>query len=180
MATAKNRAIDRCAAGDGSSASTSSSAHELEPRRATPPEIEPRATTTIGDDLLRLIFVACHPVLSTRGARRAHAAAARRADDGGDRARLSRLRGDHRAADRAREAHARRGAGRLRGAARDERASALASVLEVVYLVFNEGYAATAGDDWMRPELCERGAAARTHARRAAARASPRCTGSWR
>ena len=63
--------------------------------------------------------------------------------------------GDHRAAHRARQAHAHRGARALRGAPRSELDDRLSSVLEVIYLVFNEGYAATAGDDWMRPALCE-------------------------
>ena len=90
-----------------------------------------------------------------RGACRAHAAPARRPDDRRDRARLPRLRGDNRAAHRPSEANA--GRRRVpfevpRGA---ELAARLSSVLEVIYLVFNEGYSATAGDDWMRPGLCE-------------------------
>ena len=99
------------------------------PRRA---RSRRRSTTTIGDDLLRLMFIACHPVLSHRGARRADAAPARRADDRRDRARVPRARADRRAAHRARQAHARRGARAVRGAAaRRARATRLASVLEV-------------------------------------------------
>ena len=64
-----------------------------------------------------------------------------------------------------------------RGAERDAR---LSSVLEVVYLVFNEGYSATAGDDWVRPALCERGAAARPACWPSWRPGSPRCTVSWR
>ena len=61
-----------------------------------------------------------------------------------------------------------------------ELAARLSSVLEVIYLVFNEGYAATAGDDWMRPGAVRGRAAARADPRRARCRASPRSTGSWR
>ena len=91
-----------------------------------------------------------------RGARGAHPAPARRPDHRRDRARVPRARADGRAADRAREADARRGARRRsRCPAASELAERLASVLEVVYLIFNEGYSATAGDDWLRPALCE-------------------------
>ena len=63
-----------------------------------------------------------------------------------------------------------------RGAELDER---LASVLEVIYLVFNEGYAATAGDDWIRPALCEEALRLGRILAELAPR-SPRCTGWWR
>ena len=142
---------------DARSASTRSSvARSTRTRSAASTRIEAAIDDDVGDDLLRLVFTACHPVLSDRGARRAHAAPARRAHDRRDRARVPGPRADDRAADRAREADARRAARcRSRCRAATSSRARLASVLEVVYLVFNEGYAATAGDDVMRPALCE-------------------------
>ena len=119
------------------------------------PDHEAALDDDVGDDLLRLIFIACHPVLPTEARVGADPAAARRAH--------------HRRIARAflvPEPRSRSGScgpsGRSREAGvpfevprGDELAARLASVLEVVYLVFNEGYAATAGDDWMRPALCD-------------------------
>ena len=88
---------------------------------------------------------------------------------------------DGRAADRARQADAARRRGAVRGAARRRaRRRGWPRVLEVVYLIFNEGYAATAGDDWMRPALCEDALRLGRMLADAGARASPRSTASSR
>ena len=109
----------------------------------------------IGDDLLRLIFVACHPVLSTD----ARVALTLRLIGGLTTEEIARAYLVPEPTIAQRIVRAKKTLARAevafevpRGADRDAR---LASVLEVIYLIFNEGYAATAGDDWMRPALCE-------------------------
>ena len=109
----------------------------------------------IGDDLLRLIFTACHPVLSSE----ACVALTLRLLGGFTTEEIARafLIQDSAVAQRIVRAKRALAEARVpfempRG---KERAARLASVLEVIYLIFNEGYAATAGDDWMRPQLCE-------------------------
>ncbi len=108
----------------------------------------------IGDDLLRLIFTACHPVLPTD----ARLALTLKLLGGLSTAEIARafLSSEPTIAQRIVRAKRTLGEARVpyevpRGAELNER---LASVLEVIYLIFNEGYTATAGDDWMRPELC--------------------------
>lgn len=109
----------------------------------------------VGDDLLRLIFIACHPVL-TKDAR---VALTLRLLGGLTTAEIARafLVGESTIAQRIVRAKRTLSEARvpfeMPGPA--ERESRLASVLEVIYLIFNEGYAATAGDDLMRPDLCE-------------------------
>jgi hypothetical protein len=108
----------------------------------------------IGDDLLRLVFIACHPVLSTdaRVALCACWAASRRTRSPArswSASRPSRSASSGPSAPLA-EAHV-----PFELPTGAELAARLTSVLEVIYLIFNEGYAATAGDDWMRPALCE-------------------------
>ncbi len=109
----------------------------------------------IGDDLLRLVFTACHPVLSTEG----RVALTLRVVGGLTTDEIARafLVPEATVAQRIVRAKKTLDAGKVPfevpGAS--ERATRLASVLEVIYLVFNEGYSATAGDDWMRPALCD-------------------------
>ncbi len=109
----------------------------------------------IGDDLLRLVFTACHPVLS----REAQVALTLKLLAGMTTAEIARafLQPEPTVAQRIVRAKRTLGDARVpfevpRGDALQER---LSSVLEVVYLIFNEGYSATAGDDWTRPALCE-------------------------
>jgi predicted RNA polymerase sigma factor len=108
----------------------------------------------IGDDLLRLIFTSCHPVLSTE----ARVALTLRLLGGLSTDEIARafLVPEPTIAQRiVRAKRTLTSAGVPFEAPRgDERAARLAAVLEVVYLIFNEGYSATAGDDWLRPELC--------------------------
>ncbi|QDQ27351.1 RNA polymerase sigma factor [Chitinimonas arctica] len=109
----------------------------------------------IGDDLLRLIFTACHPVLSTE----ARVALTLRLLGGLSTEEIARafLLPEATIAQRIVRAKRTLTAAKVpfEVPQADARAPRLASVLEVIYLIFNEGYAATAGDDWMRPALCE-------------------------
>ena len=113
------------------------------------------ASDDIDDDLLRLIFVACHPVLSAE----ARAALTLRLLGGLTTEEIARAflvpaptvaQRIVRAKRTLAEAHV-----PFEVPARRERSARLASVLEVLYLIFNEGYSATAGADWLRPALCE-------------------------
>ncbi|WDD92917.1 RNA polymerase subunit sigma-24 [Burkholderia sp. FERM BP-3421] len=109
----------------------------------------------IGDDLLRLIFIACHPVLSTE----ARVALTLRLLGGLTTGEIARafLTPEPTIAQRIVRAKRTLSAARVpfEVPPADERAARLASVLAVIYLIFNEGYAATAGDDWTRPALCD-------------------------
>jgi len=109
----------------------------------------------IGDDLLRLIFIACHPVLS----REARLALTLRLLGGLTTDEIARafLVPEPTVAQRIVRAKRTLAESRVpfEVPAPAELAARLASVLEVIYLIFNEGYAATAGDDWMRPALCD-------------------------
>src|SRR6266542_1302411 len=114
-----------------------------------------RLDDDIGDDLLRLVFVACHPVLSTE----ARAALTLRLLCGLTTQEIARafLVPEPTVAQRIVRAKRTLAEARVpfevpRG---PDLAARLSSVLEVIYLVFNEGYSATAGEDWMRPALCE-------------------------
>lgn len=119
------------------------------------PDLEAAVDDDIGDDLLRLIFTACHPVLSPE----ARVALTLRLVGGLTTAEIARafLVPETTLAQRIVRAKRTLSAAHVpfevpRGPDRDAR---LSSVLEVIYLIFNEGYTATAGDTWMRPELCD-------------------------
>ncbi|KQR74158.1 RNA polymerase subunit sigma-24 [Burkholderia sp. Leaf177] len=109
----------------------------------------------IGDDLLRLVFIACHPVLSLD----ARVALTLRLLGGLTTDEIARafLQPEPTIAQRIVRAKRTLSAARVpfEVPKADDRAARLASVLEVIYLIFNEGYSATAGDDWMRPSLCD-------------------------
>ena len=156
MAIAKRRAIDLMRRNERLGSKIDELGHELETgRQDAAPDATAALDDDIGDDLLRLVFTVCHPVLSTE----ARVALTLRLLGGLTTDEIARafLVSESTVAQRIVRAKRTLTAARVpfevpRG---DERAARLSSVLEVVYLVFNEGYSATAGDDWMRPALCE-------------------------
>jgi RNA polymerase sigma factor (sigma-70 family) len=156
MAAAKHRAIDLWRRNKRLELKHAELGRELQAKQeAAVPDFEAALDDDIGDDLLRLIFVSCHPILTTE----ARAALTLRLLGGLTTEEIARaflapeptiaqriVRAKRTLADERVPFEVPRGA---------ELASRLSSVLEVIYLVFNEGYSATAGDDWMRPTLCE-------------------------
>ena len=156
MATAKHRAIDRLRRSKRLEHKHEVLGHELEARQgAAFKDVEAGLDDEIGDDLLRLVFISCHPVLSTE----ARVALALRLLGGLKTEEIARafLVPEPTIAQRIVRAKRALAEARVpfevpRGA---ELAARLSSVLEVLYLIFNEGYSATSGDDWMRPALCE-------------------------
>jgi RNA polymerase sigma factor (sigma-70 family) len=155
MATAKHRAIDRLRRHKLLERKHAELGRELEAEQQTAaPDLDAALDDDIGDDLLRLVFTACHPILSTE----ARVALTLRLLGGLTTDEIARafLVAEPTIAQRIVRAKRTLAEAHVpfevpRG---PERAGRLSSVLEVVYLVFNEGYAATAGDDWMRPALC--------------------------
>ena len=156
MATAKHRAIDLLRRDKMLERKHVEVGHELESRQETAaPDLDAVIDDQVGDDLLRLVFISCHPVLS----REARVALTLRLLGGLTTEEIARafLVPEPTIAQRIVRAKRTLAEARVpfevpRG---DELAARLSSVLEVLYLVFNEGYSATAGDDWMRPQLCE-------------------------
>ena len=154
MTTAKRRAIDQIRRNETFKRKVEEVGRDLE--TATPDIGTVVAEDDgIGDDLLRLVFVSCHPVLSTE----ARAALTLRLLGGLTTDEIARafLVPESTVAQRIVRAKKTLSKAKVpfevpQG---DELAARLSSVLEVVYLIFNEGYSATAGDDWMRPALCE-------------------------
>jgi RNA polymerase sigma factor (sigma-70 family) len=156
MATARNRALDRLRRDKRAAVKHQAVGREAEARQgAAVAEFETALDDDIGDDLLRLIFTACHPVISTE----ARLALTLRLVGGLTTDEIARafLVAEPTIAQRIVRAKRTLAQAKVpfevpRGA---DRAARLSSVLEVLYLIFNEGYAATAGDDWMRPALCD-------------------------
>jgi len=156
MATAKHRAIDLLRRTKLLERKHEELGREMEvERELAMPDLDAALDDGIGDDLLRLVFISCHPVLSTE----ARVALTLRLLGGLTTEEIARAFLVPEATIAQRIVRAKRTLAEKqvpfevpRGAERIER---LSSVLEVLYLVFNEGFAATAGDDWMRPALCE-------------------------
>ena len=156
MATAKHRAIDHFRRNALLERKHAEIVRELESKQEMAvADLHTAIDDEVGDDLLRLIFIACHPVLSTEG----RVALTLRLLGGLTTEEIARaflapeptiaqriVRAKRTLADEHVPFEVPRG---------PELAARLSSVLEVIYLIFNEGYSATAGDDWMRPALCE-------------------------
>ena len=156
MAVAKNRALDHLRHVKLQHARAAQLTYEIEMQLGdAAPELDAVLDDNVGDDLLRLMFISCHPVLSTE----ARAALALRLLGGLTTDEIARafLVSESTAAQRIVRAK------RTLAEAKvpfelppaDQLVTRLASVLQVIYLIFNEGYAASSGSHWLRPKLCE-------------------------
>ena len=160
MATARHQAIDRLRRDERLQRNLGHLGHELRARQKAavfdgPPGFDAAIDDDfVPDDLLRLMFVACHPVLSAE----ARAALTLRLLGGLTTTEIARAFLSAEPAIAQRIVRAKRTLASkqipFEVPPASERAARLASVLEVIYLIFNEGYTATAGDNWARPELC--------------------------
>lgn len=155
MAAAKHRAIDYFRRNQRLERKHQQLGYEYEAKEMSVPDLNAALDDPIGDDMLRLVFVSCHPVLSSE----ARVALTLRLLGGLTTDEIARafLVPEPTVAQRIVRAKRTLSDAHVpfevpRGTELDAR---LASVLEVVYLIFNEGYSATAGDDWIRPALCE-------------------------
>ncbi|MGC1851771.1 MAG: sigma-70 family RNA polymerase sigma factor, partial [Solirubrobacterales bacterium] len=156
MATAKHRAIDRLRRNEMAARKEEELGREVELRaRLAERDLAAAADDEIEDDLLSLIFTACHPVLATE----ARVALTLRLVGSLTTAEIARAFLVKESTVAQRIVRAKRSLAEARvpievpGAA--EREQRLASVLEVIYAIFNEGYAASGGEDWIRADLCE-------------------------
>jgi RNA polymerase sigma-70 factor, ECF subfamily len=155
MATAKHRAMDHFRRNARLERKHEALGREMEEKEMAVPDFTAALDDNVGDDLLRLVFISCHPVLPSE----ARVALTLRLLGGLSTEEIARafLVPEPTVAQRIVRAKRTLAEKRVpfevpRG---EELAARLSSVLAVIYLIFNEGYAATAGDDWLRPALCE-------------------------
>jgi len=155
MAAAKHRAIDLFRRNTLAHRKHAELGYELEIEQERPPDLDAALDDHVGDDLLRLIFISCHPILSPE----ARAALTLRLLGGLTTEEIARAFLVPEPTIQQRIVRAKRALSESRVPfevpRREELVARLSSVLSVIYLIFNEGYSATAGDDWMRPQLCE-------------------------
>src|SRR5712671_3141005 len=156
MTAAKHRAIDMFRRNKRLQSKHEELGRELQTRQEMAvPDFDAALDDDIGDDLLRLIFISCHPVLSTE----ARVALTLRLLGGLTTDEIARAFLVPEPTVAQRIVRAKRTLAETRVPfevpRKEDLAARLASVLEVIYLVFNEGYSATAGEDWIRPALCE-------------------------
>ena len=155
MATAKHRAIDHFRRNTVLERKHEELGREFEEKEMAVPDFEAALDDDFGDDLLRLVFISCHPALSTE----AQVALTLRLIGGLKTEEIARAFLVPEATIAQRVVRAKRTLAEKRVPfevpRRVELAARLSSVLGVIYLIFNEGYSATAGEDWMRPALCE-------------------------
>ncbi len=155
MATAKHRAMDHFRRNTRLDRKHEELGRELAAKERAVPDLDSVLDDDVGDDLLRLVFTSCHPVLSTE----AQVALTLRLLGGLTTDEIARAFLVPEATIAQRIVRAKRTLSQksvpFEVPSGNELAARLASVLGVIYLIFNEGYSATAGDDWMRPALCE-------------------------
>ena len=155
MATAKHRAIDRFRRNTRLERKLDEFGREIASKEMAVPDLVSALDDEVGDDLLRLVFISCHPVLS----REAQVALTLRLLGGLSTGEIARAFLVPESTIAQRIVRAKRTLSEARVAFEVPRGSELTErlspVLEVIYLVFNEGYSATSGDDWLRPALCE-------------------------
>jgi RNA polymerase sigma-70 factor (ECF subfamily) len=155
MVTAKHRAIDHFRRNMRRARKHEELGRELGEKEMAVPDLDSALDDDVGDDLLRLLFISCHPVLSTE----AQVALTLRLLGGLTTEEIARGFLVPEATVAQRIVRSKRTLAEKRVPfevpRREELAARLSSVLAVIYLIFNEGYAATSGDDWMRPALCE-------------------------
>jgi RNA polymerase sigma factor (sigma-70 family) len=155
MATAKHRAIDHFRRNTRLERKHEELGRELGAKEMAVPDLDSALDDNVGDDLLRLVFISCHPVLSTE----AQVALTLRLLGGLTTEEIARAFLVPEATVAQRIVRSKRTLSEKRVPfdvpQGGELAARLSSVLAVLYLIFNEGYSATTGDDWMRPALCE-------------------------